>query len=94
MFVSFALWILLPLTLEFAWPTAPAKRGVIAGLLLLAIAADAWFIKLSLDEISYIDSYVDVNGPLGLAIIGLWLSLWFFWQVLLLYSLVAGRTND
>ena len=93
MFVSVGLWFLMPLTFAVAWPTAPARKPLLLVIAVIALGADALLISRSLNETSYIDRYVDVNGPLGLTIIGLWLALWFCWQVILLYSLVA-RHDD
>ena len=94
MFVSMALWFLVPLTLVMAWPTEQTSKLLIALVALIALGADALLVNRSLDELSYIGRYVQVNGAIGYTIIGLWLALWFCWQVLLLYSLVARRGRD
>ena len=94
MFLSVGLWFLLPLTLVLARPAAPAGKPSLLVIALIAVAADALLINRSLAEASHIRHYVEVNGAIGFTIIGLWLALWFCWQVMLLYSLVARRGHD
>jgi hypothetical protein len=94
MFLSIGLWFLLPLALVLAWPSAPTEKPLLFLIAAIAVAADALLIKLSLGETPHIRHYVDVNGAIGFTIIGLWLSLWFCWQVILLYSLAAKRGHD
>ena len=94
MFLSIGLWFLIPLTLVTAWPTAPIEKSLLFVIGAIAVAADALLISRSLGEVSYIEHYIDVNGLLGLTIIGLWLALWSCWQFILLYSLVARRGHD
>ena len=93
MFVSIGLWFLIPLTLVLAWPSAQAGKSLLSVIAAIALAADALLLKLSLGEVSHIRRYVDVNGAIGFTIIGLWLALWFCWQVILIYSLVAKREH-
>ena len=94
MFVSVALWFLIPLTFVLAWPTAPVAKPLLLVIAAIAVGADALLINRSLGEGDYIRGYVEVNGAIGLTIIGLWLALWTCWQVILLYSLVARRGHD
>jgi hypothetical protein len=93
-FLSVALWFMIPLTLALAWPTVRPSRPVLLTLTALALAADALLLKLSLGEFAYIGRYVEINGAIGYAIIGCWLALWLFWQILLLYALVARHDDD
>ena len=89
-YLSFALWLLLPMTLALAWPIGRGSRRAVAPILLLALVADAILIGMSIGESASISHYTDVNGSVGLLIIGLWLCLWIFWQAILVRSLVTG----
>ena len=92
-FASFALWLFLPIALAITWPPARGSRLALLAFAVLAIAADAWLIRSTLGERSEFLLYIEVNGMLGLAIIGLWLCLWFFWQLMLVHALVARRSR-
>ena len=94
MFVSMGLWFLMPLTFVIAWPTERTSKLLLTVVALIALGADVLLVNRSLDELSYIGRYVQVNGAVGYTIIGLWLALWFCWQVILLYALVARRGHD
>src|SRR5690242_2006883 len=50
MFVSIALWFLIPLTLVIAWPTAPVERPLLAVVAAIALGADALLVGHSLGE--------------------------------------------
>ena len=90
LYLSVALWFLVPLTLAVAWPTAPAPRKALLAVAAIALGADALLVARTLPEMDAVREYVQVNGAVGLTIIGLWLSLWSFWQVILFYSLIIG----
>ena len=94
MFVSVGLWFLMPLTFVLAWPTAPMEKPLLLVVAAIAVGADALLISLSLRDSYYIRHYLEVNGAIGLTMIGLWLALWSCWQVMLVYSLVAKRGHD
>ena len=90
LYLSVALWFLIPLTMLVAWPTAPASRAALLVIASIAVAADVLLINRTFAEANAIREYVQVNRAVGLTIIGLWLALWFFWQMILLYSLIIG----
>jgi hypothetical protein len=93
-FLSVPLCVLLPVALAIAWPGGPILRGsgpmrfVLAA---TALGADALLISKTIDEGGALPFYVEVNGVVGFLIIGLWLGLWLFWQVMLLHALVDGQ---
>lgn len=87
MLLSVALWFLIPLTFALVG-TRPGLPALLT-LLAIAIAADALLIERSLGEADHIRRYVRVNDGVGVLIIGLWLCLWFSWQVMLVRSLFA-----
>ena len=99
LFMSAGLWFLIPLTFAVAWPTSPIEGPLLLVMGAIAVAADALLVSRSLGEISYIRHYIDVNGAIGLILIGLWLVLWLCWQAILLLSIVtrqkpAADAND
>ena len=51
-------------------------------------------IRGAIDEDSALRFYVEVNGVVGLLIIGLWLTLWLFWQAILVHALIAGHRRS
>ena len=92
LFLSVALWVLLPLALWLAWPFAGSgDPWALCGLAAVAVGADAALVILTLGEFSHILFYIEVNGLAGMLIIGLWLCLWSFWQPLIFHALMAGR---
>ena len=91
LFLSVALWAFIPATLSITWPIGSSSRREFFGILVAALGADALLISRTIDEGNALPFYVEVNGAVGLLIIGLWLALWLFWQALLVYSLVVGR---
>lgn len=94
LFLSVALWVLAPLALWLAWPVDKSRgsdRSALFGLAALAVGADAALIDLTIGEVDHLRFYVEVNGAMGLLIIGLWLCLWFGWQLLIFYALAARR---
>lgn len=91
MWLSIGLWFLIPLTFAVAGnrPALPVPLVLAA----IALAADALLIERALGEKDHIAHYVQVNGVLGVLIIGLWLCLWFSWQGMVVRSLIA-RARD
>lgn len=94
LWLSFALWLLIPLTLFIAWPSDRGHRLALMALSAIALAADAMLIRGAIDEARALRFYVEINGVVGLLIIGLWLTLWLFWQAILLHALIAGHTRS
>ena len=94
LYLSIALWFLIPLTLLVAWPTHSRPRLAMIAIAAIALAADALLVSRAWGELAAIRFFLDVNGGFGWTILGLWLSLWFGWQVILFYSLLAGRADD
>ena len=90
-FLSFVLWVLLPMTLAIAWPIGRGSRLALLAILVVALVADAVLVSRSIGEAGYISQYIKINGVAGYLIIGLWLCLWTFWQAILACSLIAGR---
>lgn len=90
--LSFALWVLLPMTLAIAWPIGRgSSRVALLAIVVVALCADAVLVSRTISEVDYLSAYIKVNGLLGLLIIGLWLCLWSFWQAMLVGALVVGR---
>ena len=76
-------------TFRHVMPALPVPLVLAA----IALAADALLIERALGEKDHIAHYVQVNGVLGVLIIGLWLCLWFSWQGMVVRSLIA-RARD
>jgi len=93
-FLSVALWAFIPASLSIAWPIGRSNRQVLLGILVVALGADALLISRTIDEGNALPFYIEVNGAVGLLIVGLWLALWLFWQAMLLYALVVGRQRS
>ena len=94
LYLSVALWFLIPPTLLVAWPThSPARLAMIA-IAAFALAANALLASRAWGEVAAIRFYLEINGGFGWTILGLWLSLWFGWQVILFYSLLTGHADD
>ena len=91
--MSVALWVLLPLTLYIVPQNDRRARLVLMDIAIIAAGADFLLIKGTIREGDVLRSYVQVNGAVGLLIIGLWLCLWCFWQAMLVRALVAGRRS-
>lgn len=94
LYISVLLWVLLPVTLSVAWPLEPVTRGSQANLLVLAViglGADAVLIDRTIDEAGHLAHYVEINGAVGLLLIGIWLCLWLSWQAMICWALVDSR---
>ena len=91
-FLSAGLWFLIPLTLALVRTEAP-NRPVMLLLVAIALASDALLVERALAEETYISRYVQVNGAIGILIIGVWLCLWFSWQAMVARSLLVRRNG-
>lgn len=83
--LPFGLCALLLYPLAFVGAQAPAaRRELNSGLLIAAIALDAWLVVRALQEDLH---YVVPVWPFALA----WLALWFGWQWLVLRSWIRAK---
>ena len=88
-FVSPALWVLIPVTLYIIRDNARFGMLAFGSMLAIALGADLLLINWTLDEWDAFLFYIQVADLVGLPIMGLWLCLWFFWQAMLIRSLIA-----
>jgi len=93
LFVSFALWVLIPVTL-CALPGGPRSRFLLIATLLAGLVADVMLVRGTLGEDQALRSYLRFTGSAGWTTVGLWLGLLLFWQILAARRLMAGRTGD
>jgi hypothetical protein len=90
-FVSPALFLLLPATLAVGRPESSRGRLLLVAVVIAAVVADCLMVTWSFGERYEFRWYAQVNGLIGWIIIGLWICLWFFWQVLALRALLTSR---
>lgn len=91
---SLLLWVLAPLAFIFAWPANRPGWKILLPLLLIAVMADAWLIKSTIDEGNALLFYLEVNGLVGFLIAGLWTGLWLFWQGVVITSLFVRKVEN
>jgi hypothetical protein len=91
-FLSFALWMLFPVTLYLASLSGGTARIMLFVLALIAIVADILLIRGALGERDTLLAMIKVNGALGRLFVVLWLMLWFTWQVVTVRALVKRLT--
>lgn len=87
-FLSFALWVLFPVTLYLASLRGGVARIMLFVLALIAIVADMLLIRGTLGERDTLLAMIKVNGALGLLFVVLWVMLWSTWQVVTVRALV------
>lgn len=85
---STVLWFAAPAAFAIAWPALGKGRKLMLPMVALALMADAWLVARTLSEWNAFRSYIEVNGAVGLFLVGTWLSLWLAWQAALVRSLV------
>ena len=88
LFVSVILWVILPVTLYVLRQDDRRAAAVLWAIALIALGANALLIRGTMAERSSLSLYVGVNGASGLVIIALWLTLWLFWQAMVLRALI------
>jgi hypothetical protein len=95
LFLSVILWVILPVTLYVLQQDDRRAVAVLWAVALIAIGADALLISGTIGEGRILSLYVEVNGAAGLLIIALWLTLWFFWQAMVVRALIKrSRPSD
>ena len=91
---SLLLWVLTPLALLFVQPADGSGRKALLSMLLIAVIANGWLIKRTIDAKSALAHYLEVNGIAGCLIAALWIALWLFWQAMVVRTLFARSIND
>ena len=91
---SLFLWVLTPVALLFAWPANRPGWKILLPMVLIAVIADAWLIKRTIDEESALPFYLEVNGLVGLLIVGIWFGLWLFWQAIVIGALFVRKLDE
>jgi uncharacterized membrane protein len=92
-FVSFALWVLIPLAL-LALRDRAKSRGLLIMILFTGLVADAVLVRGSLSEDFAMRSYLKFTGSFGWTNFALWLGLLLFWQILAARRLLGARAVD
>jgi len=88
MVLSFALWLLFPLSIHAA--REGGGRSLLIALAIFALIGDAQLIRGTLGEREYLARYVEVNGLPGMLLAAVWIILWGSWQFLAARSPVAA----
>ena len=90
---SLLLWVVAPVALVVTAREERPNWKVLLPLMLIAVIADAWLIRATITEERALPFYIEVNGILGWAIVGLWVALWLYWQGIVLNALLTRREN-
>jgi hypothetical protein len=93
-FVTLSLWVLFPATFVVATTDGPQTLRAMIVLAVIALGADALLINGTLAEREILPLYVQVNGAVGLSIIGLWLAIWLFWQGVLVKAMLKATARS
>lgn len=94
LFASLLLWVMTPVTLMLAWPGNRAKWKELLPLLLIALIANAWLIRSTIEEQGHLAHYLEVNGLIGFLIVALWVGSWLFWQGAVVASLFVRKVEQ
>jgi len=97
---SILLWIAFPAAFALAWPgnveamQLSETRPLLLSMAVIGLLADAWLIKSTIDEVGHLLRYLQINGAVGYAIAGSWLTLWLICQVLVARALLISPGTE